>query len=378
MHFTVKKEDLFNALNHVQSVVERRNAVPILSNVKITTSKSGSIELTTTDMDICIVDCISGAVSKEGIITIPAHTLFEIVRKIPNNTEIEFTLSSKESSLMYIRANSSEFNLPTLSADEFPSFEEAKISHEFKISSEVLKALFSKTRHAISNEETRYYLNGIYLHSVQSEEGIPSLRAIATDGHRLARAQCILPEGADEMPGIIIPKKTIGEVIKLLDDYSGEILVGLSQNKIVFNIGTSTLSSKLIDGKFPDYERVIPKNNDKYLEVERDNLTRSIDLVISVSNDKTRAVKFNIEPSKLTISATSELNGNASGVQEIEAKYDSADKVTIGFNSKYVLDSLGAIDGNTVKLSLSGNLGAVIAQDANDNNFLYILMPMQV
>ncbi|MFN8833368.1 MAG: DNA polymerase III subunit beta [Alphaproteobacteria bacterium] len=377
MEFTAKKDDLLGILGHVQSVVERRVAIPVLANVKVSASNSGEIEMIATDMDICIQDKISGEVKEAGVTTIPAGTLYEIVRKIPENAYVHFK-QDKSTDAILITVNSSEFNLPTISAEEFPSFEDISNTMKFKISSEILRLLLDKTRHAISNEETRYYLNGVYLHAHNAEDSSPLLRAVATDGHRLARAQTVLPEGCENMPGIIIPKKTVAEVIKLLDSYVGEVQVALAPNKIIFAIGSSVITSKLIDGKFPDYERVIPKNNDKTLEISRNNLSKSIDLVISISSDKTRAVKFKIENKKVEISASSEINGNAKGQQEIDAKFDGNEPIVIGFNSRYVLDSLSAIDSDNVMITFSSGLGAAIAADANDNNFIYILMPMQV
>lgn len=377
MKFVILNKLLIKALNHVQSVVERRNAIPILANVKIEVSKDG-ITLTTTDMDISIKDTVDATVTKAGSTTVPAHMLYEIIRKLPDNLEVKFNKPKDDSSNVDLTIGSSEFLLPCLPIDEFPNFEIGEYTHSFQINSEVLKVLFSKTRHAVSTEETRYYLNGVYFHAATDENGVPQLRAVATDGHRLAWAQSIQPEGCQDMPGIIIPRKTVGEIVKLLEDYVGDVKISISSNKITFQVGSSILHSKLIDGKFPDYNRVIPKGNDKSVEVSRDSLARSIDLVISVSNDRTRAVKFNIEPSKLTVSATSEVNGNAKGAQEMDAEYDSEEKLVIGFNSKYVLDSLSVIEGDKVRLSLSNNLGAVIAQDAQEANCKYILMPMQI
>lgn len=378
MKVVVKSDQLLKALSHVQSVVERRNTIPILSNVKIECDKSGFLSLTTTDMDISIKDQVIANITEEGSITVPAYTLYEIVRKIDANIDVTLSCSAENTSVCELKINNSEFNLPCLPVADFPSFEINKPTHSFKINSEICKALFNKTRHAISNDETRYYLNGVYMHATNSEDGSPVLRVVATDSHRLARAQTLQPEGCSDMPGVIVPKKTVGEVIKLLEDYAGEVEIGISQNKVTFQIGTTVLNSKLIEGKFPDYDRVIPKNNDKSLEVSRDNLLRSIDLVISVSSDKTRAVRFNIEPSKLIVHASSELNGNARGNQELAVNYNAKDPITIGFNSRYVLESLSAIDGDTVKVSFSNNTSAVIAQDPQENSFIYILMPMQV
>jgi DNA polymerase-3 subunit beta len=377
MKIEVKRNDLLRILEHVQSVVEKRNAIPILSNVKIAATSDGTLELEATDMDISISDNVKCTVQEAGSITLPAATFYEIVRKSSEKTDVLID-STQQPSLCLITIGTSEFNLPTLPAEEFPSFQVGKATNKFHIHSEILKTLLAKTRHAISNDETRYYLNGIYLHPATSDEGSQVLRAVSTDGHRLARAQTLLPEGCDAMAGVIIPKKTVGEIVKLLESYVGDVEVSLSDKKISMKIGTTDFYSKLIDGKFPDYERVIPKNNDKYMEVSRENLLRSIDLVISISNDKTRAVKFNIEPSKLTVLATSEINGNSKGVQEMPVNYNSKEVITIDFNSRYVLDSLGAIDGDTVRVALSSGAGAVIAQDANESNCIYILMPMQV
>ncbi|MFI4984139.1 MAG: DNA polymerase III subunit beta [Rickettsiales bacterium] len=378
MKLTVKKDDLLKTLNHVQSVVERRNAVPILSNAKLSADKQGKLTITTTDMDMAVRDTLAATVETAGETTVPAHTLFEIIRKVENNVDVVFSRNKKDNSNIDLKVGNSEFSLPCLPAEDFPNFEVNEASHSFTINSEVLKTLFAKTRHAISNEETRYYLNGVYLHALENEEGLPVIRTVATDGHRLAKAEATQPEGADSMPGIIVPKKAVSEVIKLLEDYVGDVNVGVSTNRITFSFGDVTLHSKLIDGKYPDYNRVIPKDNDKELIVSRDALARAIDLVISVSSDKTRAVRLNISADKISVYASSEMNANAKGEQEIDAKYSANDNVTIGFNSRYVLDSLGAIDGANVRMKISSGSNAVIAQDEKENNCMYILMPMQV
>jgi DNA polymerase-3 subunit beta len=377
MKFSVKRDDLFKALNRIQSVVERRNStISVLANVKIEADQSGFLTLTTTDMDTSATDKIQATVETAGTTTVPVLTMFEIVKRIPQNCDMELKLTDQSN--MIILAQSSDFSLPCINAAEFPDFEVSEATTKFSIHSELLKSLFSKTRHAVSNEETRYYLNGIFFHSATSEEGTPSLVAVATDGHRLAKAQTILPEGAQDMPGVIIPKKAVNELVKLLEDYVGEVSVHLSKNRVTFIAGTSTLTSKLIDGKFPDYDKVIPKSNDKTLKITRDQFARAIELVIAVSNDKTRTVRLNIEPDKMMVQATSEMNANARGAQELQVTYDSKEPVSIGFNSRYILDSLAVIDGDTVKISLSNNIGAVLAQDANENNYVYLLMPMQV
>lgn len=375
MKIVIKKNNLLKTLNHVQSIVEKRNAIPILANVKLE-AKDGKLTLTTTDMDISITDTAEAEVNEPYSTTVPVLTLYEIVKKIPEDADITLEPVKDNSNQIIVKFASGKFTLPCLPADEFPNFELSNTTHNFKISSMAFKLLLTKTRHAISTEETRYYLNGIYIHQAESN-GTQVLRAVATDGHRLAKAEIALPEGAAGMPGIIIPKKTVSELIKLLEDFNEDINISLSANKAVFEIGNSKLITKLIDGKFPDYSRVIPTQNDKQLEVSSKELAKSIELVISVSNDKTRAVKLDIEASKVVLSASSEMNGNASGSQILAANYNF-DPISIGFNSKYVLDSLSAIEGDTVKFMLSNNNGAVIALDSADERSLYILMPMQV
>ncbi|AIF80599.1 DNA polymerase III subunit beta [endosymbiont of Acanthamoeba sp. UWC8] len=375
MKIVIKKSNLQKALNHVQSIVEKRNAIAMLANVKIE-AKDNRLAFTTTDMDISITDLVEAEVDQPYSTTIPVLTLYEIVKKIPEDADITFEASADNINQILVKFASSKFTLPCLPAEEFPNFELGDTTHNFKISSSALKLLLTKTRHAISNEETRYYLNGIYLHSIESE-GAGLLRAVSTDGHRLARAEVALPEGAKNIPGIIIPKKTVNELIKLVEDFNDDINIGLSVNKAIFEIGNSKLITKLIDGKFPDYTRVIPTNNDKQLEISCKDLIKSIELVISVSSDKTRAVKLDIEPSKVVLSASSEMNGNASGTQMLAANYN-LEPISIGFNSKYVLDSLNTMEGDTVRFMLSNSSGAVIALDSADDKSLYILMPMQV
>lgn len=378
MNFSAKRDDLSKVLGHVQSIVERRGTIPVLANVKITANEDNTLELLATDMDLCIEAKISAEVKTPFCTTIPALTLYEIVRKVPNNADISFIKNPANDDLIELRAGSSDFSLPTISADQYPSFEQAVGTTNFKMSSEILRALLSKTRHAISNEETRYYLNGVYMHAMVSEDGAQVLRVVATDGHRLSRAQTLMPDGCEDMPGIIIPKKAVAEVVKLLDGFVGEVDIALSDKKIIFYIGNSIITSKLIDGKFPDYERVIPKNTDKNLQCSKKDLVNAVDLVVSVSNDKTKTVRFDVAKDKLTITATSELNGNAKGLEELPITFDSSEKLSISFNARYVLDALTSIDGDTVAMQMSNNLGAVIVSDLADSNFIYILMPMQL
>lgn len=375
MDIVVQKDEFLRGLNHVQSIVERRNTVPILANIKLE-ADDNRLSLTATDMDISVNDIITVQCNQPGSITLPAVTLYEIVRKVSENCEVSI-IANPDTSSATIVVGTSDFNLPTLPVDSFPQLDQDKPTHSFKVPSEHLKALFLKTRHAISNEETRYYLCGSYFHVINSEAGVPVLRVVATDAHRLARAEVDAPSGCEGMPGIIVPRKTVNEIVRLLEDYSGDVEVAISDRRVTFNIGTTVLSSRIIEGKFPDYDRVIPANNDKTLEVAREALAKSIDLVISISTDKTKSVKLNVESSKIVITASSDLNGNARGAQEIPANFNSDEQLSISFNSRYLLDSLAAIDSDTVTLTLSNATGPMLAKDNNYSNFLYLLMPLQ-
>lgn len=375
MKILVKKSKLLKALNHVQSVVEKRNSIPILANVKIIASDS-NIELSTTDMDISITEKVEAEILEASGVTIPAITTYEIIKRISEDVDLSLEQSADHENQTILKFNSSRFVLPTLPVDEFPDFDFTSYSYKFEIESSKLKTILLKTRHAISQEETRYYLNGVFFHSIEVDSKL-MLRGVATDGHRLAKVDIEAPEGASGMPGIIIPRKTVQELIKLLEGYEDKVHVSLSANKAMFEIGSTRLITKLIDGKFPDYNRVIPTNNDKQLEVSLKDLSRSIELVISVSADKIRSVKLELQPSRLTLSANGDINGNTSGTQHLDVHYNS-DPIAIGFNSKYVLDTLSVIESDVVRLMLSNSSGAVIAKGTNDDNSLYILMPMQV
>ena len=379
MEFSIQRGVLHRAISHVQSIVERRNVMPMLANVKLVVKPDNTVVLSTTDLDISVSESVVAEVKQPGEVTVPALMLYEIVRKLGGD-DLMVTLCAKEDeeSKVMITAGASNFDLPSLPANEFPDFEVDGDEKGFKLKASVLQSLFAKTKHAVSNEEARYYLNGVYLHLCDSVDGKKVLRAVATDGHRLARVQTEMPENAIDFEGVIVPKKAVNEIVKLLEDYTDEVEISISGKTIVIFAGNIILSSKLIDGKFPDYEKVIPDANDRELEVAKDDLVRSIDLVISVSNDKTKAVKVNIGDSKVILSATSEINGNARGSQEVNAHYSHNDNVVLGFNSKYMIDSLSAIETKTARFMLSKSYGAVILKSPDNDNDMYILMPIEI
>ncbi len=373
MKFTIDRADLLRSLNHVHSVVERRNTIPILANVLLRAEKD-SLSLTTTDMDLEIVESVSAHSSQPGATTVPAHTLYDIVRKLPDASTVEFTTGAGETTLL-VKAGKSTFRLGCLPTEDFPKMGSTeKFSYSFSVPAADLRTLIDRTRFAISNEETRYYLNGIYLHAAESD-GVSVLRAVATDGHRLARFEMPLPEGAKDMPGVIIPRKAINEIRKLIDEAGDAIEIGLSDNKLKFTFDHVTMTTKLIDGTFPDYERVIPKNNDKFLEVNPAAFASAVDRVSTISSEKSRAVKLTLNGKTMTLSANSPDSGSAS--EEIEVRFN-ASAMEIGFNSAYLMDVTRQIEGEGCRISLSDPASPTIIQDVADNSSLYVLMPMRV
>jgi DNA polymerase-3 subunit beta len=372
MKVTVERAELLKSLGHVHRVVERRNTIPILSNVLIKAERS-KLSLKATDLDLEVIDAIAAEVAPGGSTTVPAHMFYEIVRKLPDGAQIVIE-GSGDRAVLTIRAGRSRFTLQTLPESDFPDLAAGEMTHSFKLAAADLKRLIDKTQFAISTEETRYYLNGIFLHAVGTGKNA-TLRAVATDGHRLAQVELPLPDGAAGMPGVIVPRKTVGEVQRLIETGEGEIAVELSQGKIRFSIGEVVLTSKLIDGTFPDYGRVIPVNNDKELTVDKKDFEAAVDRVSTVSSERGRAVKLSISGSKLVLSVTNPDSGSAT--EELEVDY-SADPLDIGFNSRYLLDIAAQIEGEVAVLKLADPGSPTLIQDKDSKGALYVLMPMRV
>lgn len=372
MKFTIDRADILRSLNHVHSVVERKNTIPILANVLLR-AENGTLSLTTTDMDLEIVESVAAVVGTAGATTVPAHTLYDIMRKLQDGSSVE--ISSTGDTSLTVKAGKSTFRLGCLPTEDFPKMGASEaLPYNFALPAADLRTLIDRTRFAISNEETRYYLNGIYLHAADSD-GVAVLRAVATDGHRLARFEMPLPDGAKDMPGIIIPRKAINEIRKLIDEAGDSITLGLSDNKLKFTFDHIELTTKLIDGTFPDYERVIPKNNDKFVEVHPGALGSAVDRVSTISSEKSRAVKLTLGGKMMTLSANSPDSGSAS--EEIEIRFN-AGPMEIGFNSAYLMDVAKQIEGEGCRMSLSDPASPTIIQDVSDSSSLYVLMPMRV
>ena len=372
MKITIERGQLLKVLTHVQSVVERRNTIPILSNVKFE-APDGQLSLNATDMDIEIVETVDADVAAPGSTTAPAHTMFDIVRKLPEGAQIELDCTGDDGQLI-LTSGRSRFSLTCLPTEDFPVMADGDMPHSFSVSAGDLRTLIDRTRFAISTEETRYYLNGIYLHESE-RDGVAVLRTVATDGHRLASVELPLPDGASGMPGVIVPRKTVAELRKLIDETETDVQMALSDTKIRLTFDGAVLSSKLIDGTFPDYDRVIPAGNDKSMVVDCRTFADAVDRVSAISSEKSRAVKLAISKGNLVLSANSPENDSAT--EELPIEYDSSD-IEIGFNSRYLLDIAQQIDGESATFMMADAASPTLVQDPEDTSALYVLMPMRV
>jgi len=370
MKATIERATLLKGLSHVQSVVERRNTIPILSNVLIEATADGGLKLMATDLDLQINETIAAAVDQPGATTVSAHTLFDIARKLPEGSQVSLAAADGKMTIMAGRA---KFQLGTLPRDDFPVIAEGELPVSFELPAETLKQIIDKTRFAISTEETRYYLNGIFWHV--SDDPLPVLKAAATDGHRLARVTMPRPDGAEGMPDVIIPRKCVAELRKLLEEIDGSVGVSLSPTKIRFDLGQALLTSKLIDGTFPDYSRVIPTGNDKILKIDPRSFEEGVDRVSTIATEKTRAVKMALDRDKIILSVTSPENGTAA--EEVPGDY-AAMPFEIGFNSRYLLDILGQLDGDTIEVHLADAAAPTLIRENDKSQALYVLMPMRV
>ena len=371
MKITIDRSDLLRALSHVQSAVERRNTVPILSNVKLETGDA-SLTLSTTDMDLEITETVAANIAEGGSTTAPAATLYDIIRKLPDGA-VELTLEPG-GAMLSVKAGRSNFKLSCLPVSDFPEIGAGEFPHEFSVSAAQLRELIDRTRFAISTDETRYYLTGIFLHEAESN-GIQVLRAVATDGHRLARFEMPLPQGAGEMPGVILPRKMVNEIRKLAEEAAADITVSVSANKIRFAFDHIVLTSKLIDGTYPDYQKVIPQNNDKIVEVDPKTFSSAIDRVSTISSEKTRAIKLTVDNKTMTLASQSPDSGSAT--EDIEVSNDNL-ALEIGFNSRYLLDITSQLEGDQCRIVFADANAPTIIQDAADASALYVLMPLRV
>ncbi len=372
MKFAIERADLVKAVSQAQSVVERRNTIPILANVLIEATPDG-VSFRATDLDTEIVYRATAQVERPGATTVSASMLNDIARKLPDGALVQLTLDVASGRLA-VQAGRSNFSLATLPREDFPVMSSSEYGANFAAPASVLRRLFDKSKFAISNEETRYYLNGVYMHVAQGEDG-PSLRCVATDGHRLARIDAPLPAGAAEMPGVIVPRKTVAELRKLLDDDNTEIAVSVSETKVRYATPVITLTSKVIDGTFPDYTRVIPSGNARKLEVDAADFAKAVDRVATVSSERSRAVKLALDEDRLVLS----VNAPDAGAADEELSVAYADEpLEIGFNAKYLHEIASQIERENAVFLFNGSGDAALIREGGDNSAVYVVMPMRV
>lgn len=372
MKFSIERADLVKAVAQAQSVVERRHTIPILANVQIEATPEG-VSFRATDLDTEVVDRATAHVERPGATTVSAQMLNEIARKLPDGSLVTIAVDGANERLT-VQAGRSNFTLATLPTEDFPVMANAEYTANFAAPAPVLRRLFDKSKFAISNEETRYYLNGVYMHVSQGEEG-PVLRCVATDGHRLARIDAALPQGAADMPGVIVPKKTVAELRKLLDDDDMQIAVSVSETKVRFATPRITLTSKVIDGTFPDYTRVIPTGNTRKMEVDAKDFARAVDRVATVSSERSRAVKLALDMDRLVLSVNAPDAGTAD--EELAVAYGD-EPLEIGFNAKYLQEIASQVDRENAVFMFNGSGDAALIREGSDLSAVYVVMPMRV
>ena len=372
MKVSIERATLLKAVSQAQSVVERRNTIPILANVLIE-AEGDAVSFRATDLDIEVLDRAPAQVERAGSTTVSAVTLHEIVRKLPDGALVGLTADAASGRLT-VAAGRSTFSLATLPKEDFPVMASSEYSSNFTAKAEVLRRLFDKSKFAISTEETRYYLNGVYMHVSDGEDG-RVLRCVATDGHRLARIDAPLPGGAEGMPGVIVPRKTVGELRKLLDEDDMDIDVSVSETKVRFATPQITLTSKVIDGTFPDYSRVIPTNNTRRLGVDAGEFAKAVDRVATVSSERSRAVKLQLDEDRLILS----VNAPDSGAAEEELAVAYADEpLEIGFNAKYLLEIASQVDRENAVFLFNSSGDPTLMREGGDMSAVYVVMPMRV
>lgn len=372
MKLSIERSALLKAVSQAQSVVERRNTIPILANVLIE-AEGNTATFRATDLDIEVLDRAPAMVERPGATTVAAVTLHEIVRKLPDGALISL-IEDAATGRLTVQAGRSTFSLATLPREDFPVMASSEYAANFSAPAPVLRRLFDKSKFAISTEETRYYLNGVYMHVAQGEGG-QVLRCVATDGHRLARIDAPLPDGAQNMAGVIVPRKTVGELRKLLDDDDAQIAVSVSETKVRFATPAITLTSKVIDGTFPDYARVIPTGNTRRLEVDAAEFAQAVDRVATVSSERSRAVKLQLDEDRLILSVNAPDSGAAE--EELAVAY-SDERLEIGFNAKYLLEIASQVDRENAVFLFNTKDDPTLMREGNDASAVYVVMPMRV
>ena len=371
MQFVVKRDILLKSLNFVQGVVEKKNTLPILSNVLLQL-KDKKLSIVATDLDIIFYDEIDDVkIIKEGSTTTSAAILYDILRKISSNSELNFDLKSENK--LSLKSENADFNLLCLPTDNFPSFADEFEGPEMSLNNKRFLKLLTKTRISISNDDTRHYLNGIFLHLTETNNR-SFLTGVATDSHRLSSSSLEI-ENAANFSSLILPRKTVFQLCSLLAEVNDNLLMQISDNKIKFSLGNLKLISKVIDGKFPDYKKVVPIANDKTLVVSSKDFINSIERVASVSLDRKEGVKLAINKDNVQLSVNSANSGE--GNEKINAQFNS-DSLNISFNSKYLIDIASEVEDKNLKMNLKDSVSPVLIEDVSDKNSFYVIMPMKI
>ena len=369
MKFSVNQQDIQKSLSYCQGVIEKRSTLPILSNILLEIN-SGNLIITATDLDLIFIHKISNVeILEEGKTTTTSSIMYDIIRKFSSGSKINF--SSPNENKLQLESEKSIFNLNCISASEFPLMDENFNQNEFSIKSKDLLKLLNKCKFSVSNDETRHYLSGIFFHQTQSDDKV-FLTAAATDSHRMSISKIRLENKIDFEP-IILPKKTIFQLCYLLEDYEGDVKVSNIKSKIKFQLHNSILISKLIDGKFPNYMQVIPKENQKKLQVNLKSFLNSVDRVASVSLDKKDGVKFSLTKDTLNLSVNNTNSGD--GKESLGVKFDH--DLDISFNSRYLIDVASQLDGDDIEIYLKDTGSPALIRDPADFDSIYVVMPMK-
>lgn len=370
MKFSVSRSHFLKALQHSNNVIERKTTVPILANILIDATGDEQVTFTSTDLEISIVESVSAAIEQKGTTTVSGKMLHDIVRKLPGDAEIFLSLN-KENTRLIVESGKSHFELSILVPDDYPDVNVTDLPNTFSVGAKTLLTLFDRTAFAMSTEETRYYLNGIYMHATEDHK----LRAVATDGHRMARMQAALPKGAEGIPGVIISRKTVNQIKEMASESDDDLQIGLSETQISVKFKNAYLISRLIDGQFPEYERVIPKNADKNFLFDPSYMATVVDRVSTMASEKTHGVKLSIDENKISFSADGGGLGTADEEMPIEYTKES---MSIGFNSKYLLDITDKINQGQAQMLFSDEASPVLIQEADSQDAMYVLMPMRI
>ena len=371
MQFSVKRDILLKSLNFVQGVVEKKNTLPILSNVLLQL-KNKKLSIVATDLDIVFYDEISEVkILSEGSTTTSAAVLYDILRKISSNSDLNFDLKSENK--LSLKSENSDFNLLCLPTDNFPTFSDEFEGEEILVNNQKFLKLLNKTKISISNDDTRHYLNGIFLHITEANSR-NYLTGVATDSHRLSSSSLEI-ENINNFTPIILPRKTVFQLCTLISESKENLAMQVSENKIKFSLGKMILISKVIDGKFPDYKKVVPSQNEKKLIVSKDEFIKSIERVTTVSLDRKEGVKLFINQDNVQLSVNSANSGE--GNEKINAKFNS-ENLNISFNSKYLIDIASEVENNSLSLSLKDSVSPVLIEDISDKNSYFVIMPMKI